>query len=288
MANYGFTTYDPQTQRIEGIVNSKFPIFGPRYDQIKTCFKTFHVSEEYVQPYRTYDLTLPPTSHGEVTQNGYYAYEKTLLKKIPHKLKTTPLGYWVCTGALVKNTRMRLDFSNVSEFYQGLFPPSFSATGTVTHSFDASGAAGQPILDLSGQTLTPLDTFYINQMTVNTSGDVNIIVPNNYPLSLHNNAGYGYGHQVIPGDNTTTPDGTYGVESVIRYPYTVEVDDEYIYIYRLTYWCDIWSRLYEDTQSSGTHVYYDERARSKGAIDYAGSEADITIYLCPYSMEDLI
>ena len=37
-----------------------------------------------------------------------------------------------------------------------------------------------------------------------------------------------------------------------------------------------------------SRVIWDLRARMQGIIDYAGSDFDVTIYLCPYSMEDLV
>ena len=284
MADYGFATYDPRTQRIEGMVNSKYPIFGARYDKIKTSFRTVHINETYTQPFQTASLSQPPASAGQVTQNGFYAYEKTLIKRFEHKLGTTPLGYWIGVGTVTKNTRMSLEFSNLDDSHS-LFPASFSATGTRSKTFSVSGAAGQAMLDSSGQSMT--DEFKVNMMTIGTSGDVNIIVPNNYPLQLNDNLGYGGGYQEIPGDNSSQPD-YYSGTAPARWPYIVEVDDKYVSIYRLTYWCDIWSRYYQDTYDQGVHVTWDEQARSKGAIDFAGSSVDITIYLCPYSMEDLL
>ena len=35
-------------------------------------------------------------------------------------------------------------------------------------------------------------------------------------------------------------------------------------------------------------VVWDLRARMYGIIDYAGSDFDLTLYLCPYSLEEMI
>ena len=280
MANYGFTTYDPQTQRIVGIVNSKFPIFGPRYDQIARCFKTFHLSDTSSLSYQTASLSLPSAVAGSTTKNEYHAYIKTLIKQVKHSFKKTPMGYCSIVGSVVKNTKMSLAFSNVSEWTSGQFPASFSTTGTkTTGSFPVISAAGESLREAT--TPGSISHFANNYMRVakTSSAETNIVVPNNYPLTLN-----GGGDQIIPGNNSSTPDLFYDE----RLPYTVEADDEYIYFYRWAYWCDIWSRYYEDTYSAGTHIYWDERARSKGVIDYAGSEVDFTIYLCPYTMEDLL
>lgn len=276
MADYGFTTYDPQTDRIEGTVNSKFPIFGPRYDQIKRCYKTFHLSDTYSQPIQTASLSLPSAVDGMVTKNEYHAYNKTLVKQIKHGFKKVPLGYCSIIGSVTKNTKMSLAFTKTADPYNTA-PANFTSSGSMSSgSFPVVSSAGEPLR--AATTSGSISKFAYNVMTIGTTAgaEVAIVVPNNYPMALND-----YGTQIIPGDNSSTPDGYFDV----RLPYSVEADDEYVYIYRLTYWCDIYSRLYR--VYNGT-VLNDFRARSKGAIDYAGSEVDFTIYLAPYSMKDLL
>lgn len=279
MADYGFTTYDPQTERIAGIVNSKYPIFGARYDQIERCYKTFHLSDNYSQTLQTASLSLPPATAGQTTKNEYHAYIKTLLKKVPHGFKKIPLGYATIVGSVIKNTKMSLEYTKVNDSLNA-FPASFSSTGShTTGAFPVISSAGEVLRQATTQ--GSYSNFANNTMNISrTAGDtIDIVVPNNYPMTLND-----YGTQVIPGNNSSTPD----LWSDERYPYSVEVDDTYVYIYRWTYWADIYSRYYENTTQSGTVISWDVRARSKGAIDYAGSEVDITIYLCPYSFNDLL
>jgi hypothetical protein len=89
----------------------------------------------------------------------------------------------------------------------------------------------------------------------------------------------GYLGQIIPGNNSSTNDPEY----MERFPYEVTADGNNIYIYGYTYWCDIWTRMcYADGS------FADVRTRTRAAMDYAGTSMDFTIYLAPYSLEDLI
>lgn len=78
-------------------------------------------------------------------------------------------------------------------------------------------------------------------------------------------------------------------------PYEVEVDDEYVRIYRTYAWFETYGRVYEREtvwDSSGADRWdldycMDARLRQKMATQTAGTELDITIMLMPYSLEDL-
>ena len=265
MADYGFKTYDSRTQRENGDINSKYPIFGPEYNKIATQYKTYHMTDTYSQPITTASINLPPVGVDNiVTINEYHAYVKTLIKSIPHGGKKIPLGYVTMTGKVVKNTKSEITFTNQKDI-PGIYPSSFSSTANNSIIFPVASAVGQGITDLtSSSSFSKFSQNYVPYPTF----------PNNYPLELS-----GFKGQIIPGNNSSASDG----EGAIRIPYSVEVDSQNIKIYRWSYWCDIYTRL-----CMGSGDYVDLRTRTKAAMDYAGSSIDFTIYLCPYSMEDLI
>ena len=80
-----------------------------------------------------------------------------------------------------------------------------------------------------------------------------------------------------------------------EYPYSFEVDSEYIRIYRAYYWSEVYGRLYFDhtfysLDSFGSYnyrYYIEDYVRARQVEQLYGSEIDINIMLFPYKMEDL-
>lgn len=269
MSDYGFATYDEKTgKKKEGSVNSKWPIFGPRYDQIKRAFKTIHFTDTKSYSIRSASLSLPPQNE-DGAKTEYHGYEKVLIATIPHGYKKRPMGYATITGSFNKNTRGRWEYVRQFDNW-GLWPASTTLNSTRSESGMMQTNVGYGLRPL--ETTSARDAFYDN------------IFQNcgmTYPNDLYGEPMEGMyiadGYFYVPGNNSSTPDDG----SKPRYPYTVEIDATNIYVYRWYYWCDVWTRIYV---SDG----FDIRGRFKGIIDYAGSSFDMTIYLAPYSMEDLV
>ena len=54
MSDYGFATYDEKNPKKRlGTINSKWPIFGPKYANISKTFKTVHINDTYSPSYKT-------------------------------------------------------------------------------------------------------------------------------------------------------------------------------------------------------------------------------------------
>lgn len=78
-------------------------------------------------------------------------------------------------------------------------------------------------------------------------------------------------------------------------PYVVEVDEEYVRIYRQYLWLEAYGRVYRRYTTYGTvsgtgydsDWHMDARLRQKMVSQTTGTELDITIMLMPYSLEDL-
>ena len=267
MNDYGFATYDERSgKRIEGTVNSKWPIFGPNYADIKRAFRTIHITDTKQYSYRTSSsVSLPSAVRNGISQ--YHGYEKILVATIPHGYKKRPLGYVTISGSFVKNTRGKWAYTRTTDYY-GWYPPSATlyGVGTTTGNMQSSVGGG----------LRPLtDTGDFSVFGMNPFSNCNISYPaDSYWYMVDN-------YYTIPGNNSSQEDG-FGEE---RPPYGVEIDDNNVYLYRYYYWSDVYKR---DYYNNGSNTVWDLRARMQGIIDYAGSDFDVTIYLCPYSMEDLV
>lgn len=264
MSDYGFATYDEKSgKRLEGVVNSKWPIFGPKYADIKNAFRTIHITDTKQYNFRSSSISRPSATRNAITQ--YHGYEKVLIATIPHGYKKRPMGYATIAGSFMKNTRGRWAYTRITDYYN-FFPPSATLNNVGTTSGNMIG---------SGDLIRPTsDTGDFNVFEMNPFSDCHISYPADTYWFLSDN------YYIIPGNNSSTEDA-FGYN---RPPYSIEIDDTNVYLYRYYYWSDVWKRdYYYDSR-----VVWDLEARMYGIIDYAGSDFDLTIYLCPYSMEELL
>ena len=266
MSNYGFTTYDEKSgKRIEGVVNSKWPIFGPNYADIKNAFRTIHFTDTKQYDFRSSSsVSRPSATMNAISQ--FHGYEKVLVATIPHGYKKRPMGYATISGSFVKNTRGKWVYTRTTDYYN-LFPPSLPPSQNVgTRSGNMQG-----FMNMISPTSTTGD---FSVFDMNLFSDCGITYPDGIYYYLSEN------YYSIPGDDSSEED----IPGYNRPPYGIEIDDTNVYLYRYYYWSDVYKRdYYYDNR-----VVWDIEARMYGVIDYAGSDFDLTIYLCPYSMEDLI
>ena len=279
MNNYGFMTFDDNGKKIEGAVNSKWPIFGPNYSDIKRAFRTIHLTDTKQYDYKTSpSVVLPsiPSGNGEkYATSEFHGYEKVLVATIPHGYKKRPLGYVSISGVFVKNTRGKWAYNRYYDRHND-FPPSATLYGVGVTRGTMQSCMGSEIRGAFSQ----------GAFTIFSSNPFNASSIS-YPTSQYWGftwLGSNYGNDFsVPGNNSATPD-VFGAE--YRPPYVIEIDDENVYVYRYYYWCDVYKRYFY--RNDYGYDQADLRARMQGIIDYAGSDFDVTIYLCPYSMEDLI
>lgn len=262
MSDYGFATYDKGGKKRTGSVNSKWPIFGPKYSDIKRAFRTIHFTDTTSYAVREDpNVTLPSATRSAISQR--HNYNRVLIATIPHGYSFRPIGYATISGSFVKNTRSRWIYTNYADPYS-TFPPSatLNQTDVLTGNMLSTIGGG---LRPTGTNYTAFEDNYYSQFT--------------YPSGVYYYLTQNY--FLIPGNNSTQSDA-FGTD---RPPYGIEIDDTNVYVYRYYYWCDVYKRDYYTY--NGT-LQWDVRARMLGMIDYAGSDFDVTIYLCPYRMEDLV
>lgn len=275
MSDYGFATYDIKNHnRKIGIVNSKWPIFGPNYNDIKRGYKTYHFSDSMSRVPKNISYNLPSPSAGSST--FAYRYEKAEAWRVEHGFKKRPLGYVTFTGNVRKNVRGYIHQynNNGSSIWGGQYeltglntaviPVRSSIQGQMETAYTSSGydptavvLRDSPFTIYDGSSYFPVG---------------NLLVPTGTPSRVKTTYNLYNGNDPddmpVPGGGLTLP------------PYSVEIDDKYIILYRNLYSCDVWYR----TDSGSTQVY----DRVKIADDFAGTEIDMTVLFCPYSMEDLL
>jgi len=275
MSDYGFATYDGTPHsRLKGVVNSKWPIFGPKYTDISRCYKTFHLSDTTTNVASIVDLGLTePTSNHQVVDA--YRYYKEEVFRTPHGYSKRPMGYAIFTGNVVKNVRGWINqyHTGGDPAYGGDFTLNgvHSATIPVVSSMQKQMQTAYTSSGYDPRALTLTDSFFTIYDGSTYFPDGDIKVPTAVVSSVKKNYGMYDGNDPdyvpMPGEG-------------VRPPYSVEITDTDIVIYRHVYKLEYWTR----TDSGSTRVY----DLIKGVTDTAGSEVDATVILCPYTMEDLI
>lgn len=281
MSDYGFATYDEKNPKKRlGTINSKWPIFGPRYADISKSFKTIHITDTYTPSYKTGASTpsIPSGQSSAFTEKRWN--EKQLIHQYEHGYNFRPAGYAYFSGKLVINvkctiTQKETDTGNVSS--KG---GNFTLNGQATQNI--------PILPSVKEQMIP--------SYVSTGWNPALLGLDDYFFGIQDNNGVGgaRGDIKVPNSCIGFIKMDYTVASTYignaRYPYVVEIDEKYVKIYRNVFWLDHWRKYYSSFSSSYPSLNYTQSIddRIKGATHYSGTSIDCTIYLAPYSMEDLL
>ena len=275
MSDYGFATFDEKTGRNDMKINSKWPVFGPEYSKISQQFKTINLVDTHTESVKTASLSVPSLTYNW-TQSGtqydiwygesiYTTYVDEEIYRYEHGFKFRPLGYYTIAGNLTKNIRVNLVQTNVAggANYGGNF-----TINTVL----SKSAMVVPQRNGMREATNAYNTLWTSSLVVpmsqNAGGTAteNVLIPNaclgifsSYP-------------------NTTELHSDYDADYS---PYRVEIDDTYVKVIRRTAWGDHIVRA--GYQNGNLNI----RQRTKAIEDYAGTVVDITVYLIPYSMEDI-
>lgn len=275
MSDYGFATFDEKTGRNEMKINSKWPVFGPEYSKIAQQFKTIHLTDTVSKTVKTASLSIPALTHnftGYGTsydiwygESIYTTYVDEEIYKYEHGFKFRPLGYYTIAGNLTKNIRVNLVQTNVAggANYGGNF-----TVNTVL----SKSAMVVPERNGMREATNANNTLWASSLVIpksqNAGGTAadNVIIPNSC-LGIFSSY-----------PNTTELHSDYNANWT---PYRVEIDDTYVRVIRRTAWGDHIVRA--GYQNGNLNI----RQRTKAIEDYAGTTLDITVYLIPYSMEDI-
>lgn len=275
MSDYGFATFDEKTGRNEMKINSKWPVFGPEYSKIAQQFKTIHLTDTVSKAVKTASLSVPAltynfTGYGTsydiwYGESIYTTYVDEEIYRYEHGFKFRPLGYYTIAGNLNKNIRVNLVQTNVAG------GANYGGNFTVNQALNKTGMA-LPVRNGMRDATNAYNTLWASSLVIpksqNAGGTAsnNVIIPNSC-LGIFSSY-----------PNTTELHRDYDANYT---PYRVEIDDTYVRVIRRTAWGDHIVRA--GYQNGNLNI----RQRTKVIEDYAGTTLDITVYLIPYSMEDI-
>lgn len=275
MSDYGFATYDEKSGKLAEKINSKYPIFGPEYKGIDAQYRTINIVETVQNsPDNIDELSSWPNRNTEYWLDGTWVgysnairHKDTLITKFEHHLGYRPLCYYWVTGTIVQNCRCGMyQYLASGSGYGGEFSRSktFTRTGKV-------GAA----MNYMTQTDTPQGYIWQNQYVGISASSSIYGYDSSYQIQIPN--------ACFPAFSEPEYNSWEVIDSLAgNQPYYAVVDDKEVKIYRRHWWSDHMCRV--GTSRTGSP---DARQRAKCIIDYAGTNVDITVYLVPYSLEDL-
>lgn len=275
MSDYGFATFDEKTGRNEMKINSKWPVFGPEYSKIAQQFKTIHLTDTVSKTVRTASLSVPAltynfTGYGTsydiwYGESIYTTYVDEEIYRYEHGFKFRPLGYYTIAGNLNKNIRVNLVQTNVAG------GANYGGNFTVNQVLTKTGMA-LPVRNGMREATAGFAMLWDSSLVIPMSQSAGGTAPNNVIIP---NSCLGI-FSSYP--NTTELHRDYDANYA---PYRVEINNTYVRVIRRTAWGD---HIVRAGYQNGT---LNIRQRTKAIEDYAGTTLDITVYLIPYSMEDI-
>lgn len=278
MSNYGFFTKDKQNKIA---INAKYPTFGFDMAHKPRAFKTFRVRDNKTSPIHSGDVSVPsvPTTTTGTWQQRSSIDSGTvreLVKKVKHGYNFRPVGYAVISGTWNASANVEITQNQVNATYGGDYGGDYTVTTTKTLQSDEI-----LIPNMSGKLYASFTTVYVAppMVTLHQSDFSGTIFPFDAFKTII--CGYGTYGSIYGADPISHPEFQ-GLPPAIE----VEIDDEYIYIYRTYWWSD---ELRRAAFVGGDHNIYDDvRERVKIATQYTGSVYDITVFLCPFPLDDLL
>lgn len=305
MSDYGFKTV--KTNRNGGkdtAINAKFPMMGFDLSHRPSSYITFHISDSRTNPIAT-SINTPgysaPSSTVSDLSNlnyGFYdqqgniwrlkggsnktsGYVKNLIYQYEHGYSFRP----ACYGTIIGSLNLQITTNAIGTPVAGKYYYNGSLNNgnwNLMTAFDTTTTRG-----LQEGNLFP----YMNGMKTIYGESLNrhmfhyTILANNVPTTSATKDAVQNGIARLTSShfNNSIYDG--------EYPYSFEVDDKYIRIYRTYYWSEVYGRLYFDhtfyEEGYNYRYYIEDYVRAKQVEQLYGSEIDITIMLFPYKMEDL-
>ena len=280
MSDYGFKTLDKTNA---AVTNAKYPIFGFDMSHLPRAYKTFHITDAKTNPFVSGDVSVPSITPTQALAWSYkdssdYGSVRELVKKVKHGYNFRPVGYATISGTLRMSRAISIEQDEVAVSATfGTFGGDYSTT--VNHALSFGGGTEGHIIPLfSGG-------FFVGEVpTTNT-----YFAPQ-YQLDTTDYAGTVFHDDILFWlkyylTNISTPN------MMVEFPpdfIEVEIDDEYIYIYRKYWWSDTIRRVIQANSPVTGAFLNDVREHIKIANQTTGSAFDVTVYLCPYPLEELL
>lgn len=265
MSDYGFKTHD-DTGKIA--INAKNPIFGFDMGHKPRAFKTFRFTDAKESPIHTGSVATPnptPSDSWGWAQNMDSGVVKELIKKVKHGYNFRPVGYAVITGTWKTQSRVQITQTQRAGSYGGDYTRTFTKTGQHPDWDLIPNQFNQPWIAYTG-VLSPGSV-----VSLDASDFSGTNWSYEYPEYIMTQmAPWGAGGQLVT------------IEDI---PIWVEFDDEYIYFYRQWSWSDTIRRA---KFTYGGSTSDDIQERVKVSAQFVGSVFNVTVYLCPFPLRELL
>lgn len=270
MSDYGFKTSDDNRATV---LNAKNPIFGFDMQHIPRAFKTFRIVDTKTSPIHTGSVATPnpqPSNTWGYAQNMDYGTIRELIKKVKHGYPFRPVGYATISGTMKYSLNVHFDQTQRAGSYGGNYSKNLTKTKGQTDYILVPNMSGRLYASITG---TGAFSPTVNLTEQDFSGS---LWPYPYPKQVMTQMEFGPNINITPELKTKS-----GMPDALE----VEIDDEYIYFYRSYAWSDTIRRV-KFTYNGSTSEDIQERV--KIAEQFTGSEYNVTVYLCPFPLEELL
>ena len=269
MSDYGFKTSDNNRATV---LNAKNPIFGFDMQHTPRAFKTFHIVDTKTSPIHTGSVATPNPQPAQYSwgdaQNMDYGTIRELITKVEHGYDFRPVGYATISGTLKYSYNVHFDQTQRAGSYGGNYSKNLTKKKPGSDLSLVPNISGLPFVSTTESGL------FLPTVALTTSDFSGSTWPYPYPRNAMTMYEYGPEYDPDLGDGTS-------LHNCIE----VKIDNKYIYFYRTYRWSDTIRRV---QYNSGGTITDDIQERVKVAEQYTGSEYNVTVYLCPFPIEELL
>lgn len=268
MSDYGFKTTDDNRA---SVLNAKNPMFGFDMQHTPRAFKTFHIVDTKTSPIHTGTVQTPdpqPYNTWDYADDMDYGTIRELITKVKHGYNFRPVGYATISGTLKYSLNVRIEQTQRAGSYGGNYTKNLTKTKGETDYILVPNMSGVPFASVTDSGI------FIPTVNLTEQDFSGTTWASDFPRQVMTLIEYGpyYAPELL-------------TENGLPKSIEVEIDDEYIYFYRSYNWSDTIRRA--KFVWNGT-VDQDIQERVKIAEQYTGSEYNVTVYLCPFPIEELL
>lgn len=267
MSDYGFKTNDA-TNKIA--LNAKNPIFGFDMGHKPRAFKTFRITDAKINNPVDGGTPVPTPVWQEgwtTAENSRTGIVRELIRKVEHGYNFRPVGYATITGTLKWGRRIKITQTQYAGSWGGNYSRTFDNNTDVFNPSQANIATLIPC---------PFNKIWLNVTSPGTFGPKTILNPSDFTGTTWN---YGIEYYFA------SFYGEYSFDFSTESPIEIEIDDKYIYFYRKFAW---WDEIRRAQMIVNNYKYDDLQERVQIVDHFSGSQYNVTVYLCPYPLKELL
>lgn len=314
MSDYGFKTVkNNKNGGKDTAINAKFPMLGFDLSHRPYAYITFHITDTKDNPLPTaqntpgYTSPSLPAVNSLENLNWYFTgvsasdrryvkgganrtsgFVKELIYQFEHGYDFRPACYGTVTGKINRGVRTQA-VGNMTSAPHNMPAPAgnFWINGRLS---DGNWNKMASFETFTEPTRSSVLYSYMNGMKSVDGGQMNyhdlhyLLFAREVPTSSSES-------NAIKNTVYWLTNNYFSNSQAGEYPYSFEVDNKYIKIYRTYYWGEAYGRIYfDETFWDGSYNWRQEMKdylRVKQVEELAGSEIDINIMMFPYQMEDL-